>query len=209
MTSVVSICNMALSHIGKATINSLDEQSEEAFQCQLHYDQTRKVMLQGYHWRFALRVQSLAEIDNAWEQRYQRAYTRPSDCLKPIRVVPEVDRPAYPYNFVYDPYRDIALQPNGLYGYEIRGDVIFTDVSPATLEYVSDVTDPSEFAPLFIEALAWAIASKVSMPLTRDQGIRKEAFTLAQSALAQAQTADANEVADMYGQQSELIGARY
>lgn len=206
MTSVVSICNMALSHIGKGTINSLDEQSEEAFQCNLHYEQTRTVMMQGYPWRFALKVQSLGEIANTWTERYQHAYARPYDCLKPVRIVPPMDGP-YPSTTTYDPYRD--LQVTGLYGYEIRGDVLFTDSSPATLEYISNVEDPSSFSPLFAEALSWSLASKISMPLTRDQSIRREAFTLAQSALAQAQAADANEVADMYGQTSELIASRY
>lgn len=192
MPSAVAICNMALSHVGKGSINDMSEASTEARQCSLHYDQTRDVMLQGYDWRFATKRQALALITNTWEQRFAYAYQRPSDCLKPIRFVLEVDDAS-----------SITRLP-----FDQTESTIFGDIEDAVLEYVYRVTDPTKFSPLFVEALSWALAAKIAMPLTRDQSIRRECYQMASATLNAAQTADANEVPTYYDHASEFIEAR-
>ena len=47
------ICNMALSLINGGRIYGLDEETEMARQCRLHYDATRKMLLSQYEWNFA------------------------------------------------------------------------------------------------------------------------------------------------------------
>jgi len=177
MTSVVSLCNIALGHIGKPTISDLMEASEEARQCNLHYALTRDTMLQGYPWLFAKKTIVLAQVTNVWEERWGYSYTRPSDCLKVRRIVPEIDR-------------DEETHP---IAYSVGEGLIFCDSSPAKLEYTKRFEDAAKFPPLFQEALTWALASKVCMPLTKDQSLRKDCYQLSGQSLGAAQMADANE----------------
>jgi hypothetical protein len=177
MTSVVVICSIALSNIGKGNISDINEASEEARQCKMHYEATRDILLQAYPFRFARTAISLAEIGNLWPERWRYAYQRPSDCLKPIRMVPEID----------DPDDGNALS------FAVQANTIFCNQSPAKLEYTRRVEDPSLFPPLFQDALAFSLAAKIAMPLTRDQSLRKDAYELANAAMGAAQMADANE----------------
>jgi hypothetical protein len=195
MTSVVGICNIALSHVGKTTISDINEESEEARQCKLHYALTRDTMLQAYPWLFARKMQVLAEVTNTWGERWQHTFTRPSDCLKPIRIVPEID---------------IADDNNGI-AYSVGEGLIYCDISPAKLEFTMRFEDPTRFPPLFQDALSWALATKIAMPLTKDQGVRKDAYQIAGQTLGAAQMADANEANDessTYDRPSALIQSR-
>lgn len=54
MADVTSICNQALAAVGTRTsITSIGEQSNEARQCLLQYDPTRRHLLRSAHWGFA------------------------------------------------------------------------------------------------------------------------------------------------------------
>jgi hypothetical protein len=192
MASVTSICNTALSHIGKDTISDIDEKSEEARQCKLHYSLTRDTMLQAFPWLFARKTQVLAEVANGWDERWQHAYTRPSDCLKVRRIVPQVD--------TIDEFDPIEFgSSEGL---------IYCNESPAKLEYTKRFEDPARFPPLFVDALCWALATKICLPLTKDQSLRKDAFQISNSTLTLAQVSDANEEQMTWDRMPSSIRAR-
>lgn len=56
MTSIVSVCNRALSKIGdELIIMSLDDETKPARYCKALYDDTRDFVLRSYPWRFALK----------------------------------------------------------------------------------------------------------------------------------------------------------
>lgn len=180
MTSVVAICNLALSNIGKGTISDISEGSAEARQCRLHYDVCRNSLLQQFPWMFARKVQSLAALENDWPERWSYRYQRPSDCLTIIRLVPALDRAD-----------DTEPAPHGL-----RAGSVYADHSPAFLEFTREEADPIKYPPLFVDALAWALAARIAIPLTKDQSMRKDAYQLAISAQSAAAAADANSEPD-------------
>lgn len=200
MSSVVFICNLALTNLAKPTIVSIDEESAEAAACKQYYAHVRDVMLQTYPWRFAAKTDALAEITNAKEVRWGYAYQRPSDCLKVRRVSDE--------NLADYLASDGALVVAGGYAHEIEGQTIFCDVSPAYLLYTQRLTDPTKFSPAFIEALGWHLAVRLAMPLTRDPKIRADAFNLAVRMTATAAASDAGEVRETSDSPSEVIEAR-
>lgn len=192
MTSIVGICNMALSNIGKKTIADINEASTEARTCKLHFPLTRDTLLQCYPWEFAKTVSTLAAVANAREERWAYAYARPAGCLKPIRIVPEVDIP-----------EDADQIP-----YEASEGLIYCSEAAARLEFIQKFDDPARFPPMFCEALIWALAAKIAIPLTADQAIRKDAYQIAAQTLGAAQMADANENHSTYDHQSAFIRAR-
>lgn len=199
MTSVVSICNLALSNLAKENIQDLDEGSVEARLCKQFYEHSRDTLLQVFPWRFARKTGSLAEITNTKGKRWLYAYKRPTDCLKVRRVTDET-------HLDYLPYADGAVA--GGYPYDIEGTTVFCDLSPAFLDYTWRVDDVTKFPPLFVDALAWHLAVRLAMPVTRDPKIRADAFQLATKMQNEAAAADANEVRETSDYPSEMMEAR-
>lgn len=195
MASEVDICNLALSHIGaSATISSLTEQSEEAFHCNLLYADTRDAVLRAHPWGFATRHLALSDVGTPpgnWSYRY--AY--PNNCLY-AREILQTTTGGDPIKF------EIAL------GDAYNARVILTDQDDATLIYTYKVTNTLVFDSLFINALAWKIASEICMPLTRDQDRLKAAYQMYQGAIAEAQVFNANESHGDLNRDAEWISGR-
>jgi hypothetical protein len=200
MSSVVFICNLALSNIGKTNISDLNEASAEAKACKQFYAHSRDTLLQAHPWRWAGRTLALAEVANHKPNRWDHAYQRPTDCLKIRRVLDEM-------MLDYVPYEARAVKAGG-FDYAVEGAVIYTNLSPAYLEYTARIDDPTLFPPLFEDALSWHLAVRLSMPLTRDPKIRADAYQLAARLFEQAATSDANEVREVSDYPAEMIEAR-
>lgn len=201
MSSVISICNLALSNIAKPNIQSIDGPEPEAQACKQFYGQTLAAMLQSYPWRFAGRTSALAELTNDKTLLWQYKYQRPTDCLKVMAVHDQSMAP-------YLPDDGSGVVRLGGYVYEIEGSAIYCDLSPAYLTYTKSLTDPTQFSPLFIEALSWALAVRLAYPLTRDPKVRADAYQLSQRTMGQAAAADANEVRETWVSPSQAIEAR-
>jgi len=200
MSSVISICNLALSNIAKPDIQDIDEDSAEAVACKRFYAHTLDVLLQSYPWRFARTTQALAEVANTRADRWGYAYQRPTDCLKVLRV-------SDVYDLAYMQSDGLSVIAGG-YAYDIEGDTVYCGLTPAYLVYTQRLTDPTKFPPLFIEALAWHLAVRLAMPLTRDPKVRADAYQLAVQTFGQAGVADANEVREVEDAPSRAIEGR-
>lgn len=196
MSSIVAICNLALSNIGKQNISSLTEASAEARVCRQYYDVTRDMLLQGYPWNFAGKAQSLAQVSNDRQGMWRFAYARPQDCIKIRGVVPRLDQGYAP--------NDAAIKTP----YHVDGGLIYCDLSPAVLLYTFRQADPTKYSPLFIDALSWHLAVRLAMPLTRDPKIRADAWQVANNVTGQAQEIDASEERYNYWQTTDLIEGR-
>lgn len=199
MSSAVSICNLALSNVGKDNINDLDEPTAEARACRQFYDHVRDTLLQVYPWRFAGKTVALAEIENDKPGQWAHAYKRPTDCLK-IRWV----RPEYSLNdpCSADPQEELA------HPHDVEGQTIYSNLSPAFLRYTFRLTDPTRFSPLFVETMSWHLATRIAMPLTRDPKTRADCYQLAIATQATAAAADANEVRETSDHTSEYVTER-
>jgi hypothetical protein len=180
MASEVSICNLALSHIGaSANISSLTEKSEEAYHSNLLYSDVRDSVLRAHPWAFAARYKALSTVGTApgnWA--YQYAY--PNDCLR-VRSILQTDASASP----------IAYELGLADAYNAR--VILTDEAEAVLFYTYQVTNPLAFDENFVQALSWRLASELAMPLTRDENRMKAAYQMYQAVMSEALQINANE----------------
>lgn len=177
--SVVQICNLALSHLGAAAIVSLTENSAEGIACNLHYETCRDSVLRDYPWNFATKRVALAALAETAPAGWSYVYGLPTDCLLAREIV----------NTLSTDRIKFTIESNA--GGTAR--VILTDQGQATLLYTAQVGEVTMFDPLFVEALAWKLASMVCMPLTRDRNIMQMCQTLYLNTLAMAQAADANE----------------
>ena len=194
MASVVQVCKMALSHIGSdATISSINppDGSVEAGYCATFYDLARTELLEPGNWSFSLKRATLAEVTNE-STTWAYAYAKPSDCLRPLRVL---GTGSWLTTFTEDLYT--ALDDGNSANFTVEGQVIYTNDPEAVLVYVQDVTDTGKFSASFTSALSFNLASYLAGPILKGSdgaklgdAMRQRAFNAA--ALSAAASANAS-----------------
>lgn len=164
MASQVDIYNLALGNIGNSeAVASLEEKSQSRVICSRYWEQARDITLAQFDWPFATRYETLALIGEAgrnWKYQYQY----PTDCLRAMFVTLDGVRrpPAW-------------ARPKFETGYGAGGQVIYSDHKNAELAYIARVEDTGRFPPLFVDALAWKLASLIAMPITNTRTIAESA----------------------------------
>lgn len=186
MASEVDICNLALTRLGdNATVASIDppEGSAQAEHCARFYPVARDSLLEMHAWKFATRRVLLAQLTtDTWNWAY--AYAEPTGVLKLLAVLPasassDADTQEY----------EAETDGNGT-------PIILTDQEGASLRYVAHVTDTTVFSPLFVDALAWLLASYLAGPVLKGDAGAAMAKACLQSfmlALSNAKVSDANQ----------------
>jgi hypothetical protein len=163
MASEVDIANLALSRLGdSATVAGMDppEGSAQAEHCARFYPIARDSMLEMHNWKFATRRTVLARLaTESWD--WGCAYAEPSGTIKLLSVLPLT-----------------ASSCTESEEFEAMGDadgtaLILTNLEQATIKYIAHVTDTSKFSPLFVDALAWLLASHMAGPILKgDVGMK-------------------------------------
>jgi len=195
MSSEVEICNMALGGVGVAhEISSLTEASTEAEQCNRFYAATRNELLRDLSPQFARRYVALALLEEDPNDDWAYSYRYPSDCLRALRLVDghRIQTTRIPWELASD----------------TTGRLIYTDQDDAVLRYIARIEDPEQFDPSFVEALAWKLAFKLSIPLSRSKAERDYAFDMYKVSRSIANANDANEGERDNDPEAESIRAR-
>ena len=89
MSSVVDLCNLALSRLGdSATVASIDppEGSSQAEHCSRFYPIARDSLLEMHDWKFATRRAPLSEL-TVDSFNWAHAYAEPNGALRIISVL--------------------------------------------------------------------------------------------------------------------------
>jgi hypothetical protein len=195
MSSVVDICNLALSHLGDtASVTSIDppEGSAQAEHCARFYPIARDSLLEMHDWKFASKRALLAELTSetdAWDY----AYAMPSDALRIISVTAsDADDDNASSNLI----GTYSAQPYAIEVISTGAMVIYTDQEDAAVRYTAYVTDSGKFSPLFTMTLSAILASLLAGPIIKgDSGAAeaKRCAALAQAYLAKAAASDAQQ----------------
>lgn len=187
MSSVIDICNLALSRLGdEATVASIDppEGSAQAEQCARFYSIARDTLLEMHDWRFATKrvLLALSAASDTFEWAY--AYVLPSNYIRALKVLPETGS-------AQDDTEDFDQMVDA-----DDAQVILTNCAEASLMYTLRVTDTTKFSPLFVDALGWLLASYVAGPLIKgDAGKAESKACLGHfgAVYARATASDANQ----------------
>lgn len=207
MPSEVSICNIALDHIGKAQISALNEDSAEAQVCSRHYALARDSVFTKYNYRFLRGLSSLAQLttndrSNAWGY----AYAVPSDVLRVRRVMPQVEGSGLMTDAY--PYAASGEMVEARIPYELEGGNLYCDIDGAVLEYTRGGVDAASYSQPVADAIACELAARIAYPLTRDRQLRVDALQLAQRAKLEAEMWDARQSAHSSDIQSTIVISR-
>ena len=185
MSSVIDVCNLALSHLGdEATVASIDppEGSAQAGHCARFYPMARNAMLTMRTWSFATRRADLALTTNASLSGWEYVYALPNGCLKPLAVLPPADATeAFLASLIG---RDVSSlftrghPDNNHSQFVVESDgagnlVLYSNIENAILFYIHETTDLTKWSPLAILALARRVAKTDATVLageTEDEG---------------------------------------
>lgn len=181
--SEVQICNMALSHVGsRSKIESLTENSTEAWQCNQWYEYSRLQALEMYPWNFArMRAVLSLHAEDPPEGVWAFRYSYPNNCVvaREIENVIGPDQDAHPYK--------VELASDG------ESKSILTNVEDATLIYTFDLTNPNFYSSFFVNLLSWILASNIGFSLTGKQAIVDRALGQVLNLQIMAPAMNANE----------------
>lgn len=153
--NLTNIANLALAKIGSEQIRSIDDANvKEAKHAKLHMPQAIDEVLRANFWGFAMATLGLDEetISEATEiVPWTAAYALPADFLK-LKEVMTVDGA-------------------GIDKFELRRAnskrcLLINQTDGVLLSYVSRVTDPTEFDPMFTAALVTLLASKLARAIS-------------------------------------------
>lgn len=153
MATEVDICNMALAYLGdRANLTSIDppEGSAQADHCARFYPIARNQILAEHSWAFATRRIRLAKV--ATPLKAKNAYALPHDC---IRVVSIHDATTPDNRYV----ENFTIENQGEFT------IVTCDSEEIFIEYISYDVSSAVFPPVFIDALAHLLASKLAGPV--------------------------------------------
>lgn len=182
--SAVQLAKLALQHLGdRYDITSLDQDTTEAEQVNLVFDNVRDALLREHPWNFTRRYVSPAALSGTPPAQWTYMYTYPSDAMRVIRIVHPLD----PRGEFLDPL-DFAVGRNAT-----DTKVLLTDQAEPEFEYIKKITSVTEFDPLFDWAFSWRLAQAIAMPITGDGAIADATERKANDAVGRAKMEDANE----------------
>ena len=231
-----TICNMALGAVdARSSISNMQEESEEARQCALHYAVTRDELLRDYRWNFAEAEIALAVLKSATGTpgnpsgafpqppgQWLYEYSYPSDCLaiRQIKPLPAASAsggsapPIYPYGGAVTPgaarMRPVKYRlATDLDSFNNRIRVLLTNQAQAVAEYTARIVDPNIFDPDFITAFVGRLAAKICIPVSGDKELMKLAVQAGQLIEAKAAANSENEgEIQIIDRDAEWIAAR-
>ena len=185
MAISITVCNLALGELRAPAIADIDEATIEAAECRRYYPHCLKLLLERFDWSFAARIASLAELTvNPRASEWAHAYALPADLATAERLVPPAN--GWPGASARLPAAPILARP-----FIVEDGMLFSQVPDAILEYSTrDVTEAA-MPGLFVDALAYALAARLAVPL-RDS--RETKGQLLQQAEIAAQRAIADDI---------------
>ncbi len=151
MTST-EIANLAIAHLGVGNrIESLDsDDSEEARVCRIFYDVNLEEILRDYHWPFATRIETLAQVEEDPNDEWGFSYRKPANCVRLKRLLSgsrnDNRQSEVKYRIIGDD----------------DGDLILTDIDDAQCEYTVLVSNPNFWPADFCQAVAAKLATLIA-----------------------------------------------
>jgi hypothetical protein len=198
MANEVEICNLALSHLSAARIQSLDDRTKGAYECKLHYPVMRDAVLRDHQWNFATKREVLA-LETVTYSGWAYAYAYPVDCIEAREL--------------YDAGQ--GLRTNQKIPFEVALNsaknrrLVLTDQDAAELIYTARVTDANMFDPLFVMALSYALASELAISIKGDPKLAELMTQTYRRQVGRAMAKNSNERAGPIDQTSPYVSARY
>ena len=168
-TSVVSICNLALSWLGGDLIISLDDPTVEAKLCKANYESLRDTVLEEREWTFAVKRVELQQLQEAPLYGFDKAFQIPPETIRLLQVS----------RAGADVESGGVASRNTGQGREQRIDwlregetVVANGVTRVYARVLTRIADTTKFTSAFDQCLAARIAMDIAIPLTNSEQLQ-------------------------------------
>jgi len=150
--SKTEIANKAIRHLGQGvTIEDLDTSTDaEAKAVREYYDTSLDAVLSDFPWHFATVFIELGLVEEDPTSEWAFSYQKPSDCVMARRI----------FSGNRNDTRQSRVSFRVARG--TSGDVIFTDMEDACLEYTKRETDVARYPADFVLALSYKLAELIA-----------------------------------------------
>lgn len=186
--SSVQISNLALARIGiMQGIDDLDEASDEARACNLHFEACRDDLLCALDAPFARRTAGLGLVANDPEGGWAYSYRLPSDCLVARTIGHKV-----------------AFKITG----DASGGLLYANTNPATLIYTARIADVALLPHDVALLLASRLAVDIAPALARTDAVVARAKQRYDSDMVAATTTRQNEPEQNTPPEAEAVAER-
>lgn len=204
--------NLALSYLDLSqSIQSLQEKSPQAGYCNRFWDRARRLVLEQCYWSFATRTAALPllldqislPISALVFPGWRFIYSRPTDCLKAQAVTTQYGLRVNPYLSTYWSYGMAQFWgPNRPPWVEMLDQVstppgqsidILTDEANAWLIYTVDPPNLAILPEVFVDCVAWQLATLIAGPASANQRAKDTALKMAPLSLSRALAQNLNE----------------
>jgi hypothetical protein len=193
ITSQTDICNLALDLLNAGTVQDTETPTTPTEELlNRWYDQSRKKILREHPWNFAIKRELLAASSTAPEFGYSTAFPLPSDF---VRLVALEDGNGGA--FTQDDY---ALEDGNV--------LLSTDATSLRMVYIYNITNVTQFDPMFIDLLALEIALSVAYKITTSNTNVERLASLHKQRGALARAIDGQERPPVRRERSRSITAR-
>ena len=166
LNTSLDIKNHALLRLNQNTISSDADSSPQGQFLSLVYDQARCSLLSQYNWNFALKNAELQiyvgglqaptaeQLKQLSDKRrvatgFRNEFILPADFLRLVSLRNALGAP-------------IVANPGGGPAFALEGRHLFSNESGLYLKYISDISNVSEFSPLFCDCLVIDLAIRMT-----------------------------------------------
>jgi len=196
-TSLIAICNMALSHIGAKAIASLAEDTPSADACNTHWLGCRNAVLREFNWPFARANIILAEVSSATHPEWDYVYGYPASCANVWNVFNEA---------TYDKKEEQNFEV--FYSASLNRKLIGSNLAEAYAEYTYKVQDTAIYDNQFSMALSYRLAAAMAHDLMSDPDLGIKMLNIYIALIAETKRVAAYEEKRKPTQTSATLDAR-
>jgi len=198
-TSAVDVCNLALDLLKQdATITSIETPVTEAETiCARWYDETRRSVLRGNAWNFAIKRAILAPSVEVPVFGYSKKFPLPNDFVRLLTLGDD--------NTVLQSAEELELLD---YQMEDNAILLNTDSDQLKMRYIFDIKNVVKFDSMFVGILSHTLAINMATRFTGNQNLKAQLEN--SNALQELKTAavDGQERTPKRIERSSFIAAR-
>jgi|TARA_R110002051_G_C8719453_1_gene496475 hypothetical protein len=178
----VSVANLALSNLGEAPIQNLNDNNARARIANARIDDVIRTVLRGHDWNSAMKRVSLTKITDplfGWNSTFQL----PIDYLKVIQVWP-------------------------VSKFRVQGPNILSNEATLNLLYIYEPSDINSLDVLLAESIALKLAVEMAETLTGKDGLKDRMMQKYLMALQEARSANSKDKTPEHREESTFWNAR-
>jgi hypothetical protein len=186
----IAMCNIALSEVKVDPIVTIDDDNPQARACAVHFDECVQLLLEAHDWGFARKRVALAPLVNDRGSEWLYAYATPSDMAATVETIRPLQTPL---SGVYYPWPYLYPRPPFIFSdFITAGNVLYSNVDGAILEYISRDIEEAYWPQTFKRAVELALASRLAYALWQDRALKGDLMQQAEAEKRRAMAEDLN-----------------